>query len=107
MTSLNIHQVIESGEQSITSMKIAWLTGKRHSDVLRDVRCLLRQIKKSGEDISILRYRIEQVPSGGRPVQNYVMNDTLGLLLITGYRASLRDQYRLIRRVLKHFELEG
>ena len=106
-SSLNIQQVVQSDELTMTSLKVAWLTGKRHSNVLRDIRCLLHQMEKSGEDISSLRYRIEYLPSGGRPVQNYLMNKSLGLLLITGYRPPYRDRLQLIQRVLKHFEYKG
>jgi Rha family phage regulatory protein len=71
--------------QTMTSKEIAELTGKNHSDVLRDIRNLQDQVK--GESIFALSsYLSEQ----GKELPMYSLDKKQTLLLISGYNALLR-----------------
>jgi phage regulator Rha-like protein len=71
--------------QTMTSKEIAELTGKNHSDVLRDIRNLQDQI--GTESIFALS---EYKDSTGRTLPMFELDKKQTLLLISGYNALLR-----------------
>lgn len=71
--------------QTMTSKEIAELTGKNHSDVLRDIRNLQDQV--GTESIfGVSSYLSEQ----GKELPMYSLDKKQTLLLISGYNALLR-----------------
>jgi phage regulator Rha-like protein len=71
--------------QTMTSKEIAELTGKNHSDVLRDIRNLQDQI--GTESIFALS---EYKDSTGRTLPMFDLDKKQTLLLVSGYNALLR-----------------
>ena len=71
--------------QTMTSKEIAELTGKNHSDVLRDIRNLQDQI--GTESIFALS---EYKDSTGRTLPMFELDKKQTLLLVSGYNALLR-----------------
>ncbi len=84
--------VIQGGNpQTMTSLQIAEITGKRHSDVMRDVRNLLEQGVQ--ERNFALSYTIRELPNGGSKQEPYYnLTKTGCLILASGYNALLREK---------------
>ncbi len=91
--------VIQGGNpQTMTSLQIAEVTGKRHSDVMRDVRNLLEQGVQ--ERNFALSYTIRELPNGGSKQEPYYnLTKTGCLILASGYNALLRE--KIINRWLE------
>lgn len=77
---------------TMSSREIADLCGKRHRDVLRDIRAMLDTLEM-GERSFALSYKTSQ----GKAQPEYRLPRDLTLTLITGYRADLR--YAVIKRL--------
>lgn len=73
--------------ETMTSVQIAEITGKRHSDVLRDIRNLLEQIDKQDERNFAL---VEYVDTKGESRPMYNLTKKGCLCLASGYDANLR-----------------
>jgi anti-repressor protein len=67
----------------MSSREISELTGKRHTDVMRDIRNMYEQI---GERISASAYIDKQ----GKERRHYLLDQEMTLLLISGYSVPLR-----------------
>lgn len=77
---------------TISSLEIAELTGKRHRDVMRDIRKMLTELE---EDISsTLRTSSD---SYGRPREHFVLDRYHTEVLITGY--DIKRQAAVIHRL--------
>lgn len=75
----------------MTSKEISEITGKRHSDVLRDIRNLLSQGVK--EINFALSFIISELPNGGSKKQPmYLLTKKGCLILASGYDAVLREK---------------
>lgn len=73
--------------ETMTSMQIAEVTGKRHSDVLRDIRNLVEQLDDEGKrNFALADYRDEQ----GKKRPMYELTKKGCLCLASGYDANLR-----------------
>ena len=81
--------LITSNIQTMSSREIAELTGKRHTDVMRDVRNMYGQI---GESISASAYSDAQ----GKERRHYQLDHDMTLLLVSGYSVPLR--LKIIKR---------
>ncbi len=80
MTSVNIHQVLGSGELTMTSLEISELTKVRHPDVLRKIRELsVKGIIRSFEQIA---QKHESTKKGGRPMKLCRLNRTESINLV-------------------------
>lgn len=79
--------VIESNEQTMTSLQIAEITGKRHDAVLRDVRNLLEQGVADHNFVAS-----EYVDKTGRSLPCYILTKKGCLILASGYNVLLREK---------------
>lgn len=86
--------------ESMSSLEISELTGKRHDNVLRDIRNLIRELQTDSErHSSNLRSVFKSTTyKDGNNIDRemFLLNKTATLVLITGYSAVLRD--RVIQR---------
>ena len=80
-----MNQLISSDNLTMSSREIAELTGKRHADVLRDIRAMFKELE-IGERKFASSYFDSQDKE--RPVIN--LNHDLTMTLITGYSIKLR-----------------
>lgn len=78
-------QIIDNHPNVMSSREIAELTGKRHPDVLRDIRLMLDDLK---EDAS--RFAHIYLDSMNRQQTEYQLNRELTDTLLTGYSAIAR-----------------
>ncbi len=78
-------------EQTMSSLQIAELTGKRHDAILRDIRNLLEHGVQAH---NFVESRYEQIlPTGGKKqVPCYDLTGTGVLILASGYNAVLREK---------------
>lgn len=79
--------IVKRSEQTITSLQVAEVTGRQHSNVMRDIRNLVEQV----EDINQFNFElVEYTDKKGesRPCYNLTKKDCL--LLASGYDANLR-----------------
>lgn len=86
---------ISSYSATMTSREIAELTGKRHSDVLRDIRVMVEQLSADAS----LRWHCETTTYSdeqGKPREMYLLDKDTTLTLVSGYSAVLR--FRIIQR---------
>lgn len=75
----------------ITSLQVAEITGRLHSNVMRDIRNLLKQLDNQRQFVFELSYREQQQPNGGvKRVPYYRLTKKDCLLLASGYNAKLR-----------------
>ena len=81
--------LITSNVQTMSSREIAELTGKRHSDVMRDIRNMYELL---GESISASAYSDEQ----GKERRHYELDHDMSILLVSGYSVPLR--FKIIKR---------
>ncbi len=79
--------VIQQGPVlTMSSREIADLTGKKHKNVLRDIREMLEALRKDGSDLSHVR---EDLDSRGY-TENFHLDRDLTETLISGYSVPLR-----------------
>lgn len=72
--------------ESISSKRIAKITGKRLNDVHRDIRNIL--IKLDGADLHHVEYQENKDKRGY--TKEFILGEELGLVLATGYSIKLR-----------------
>lgn len=87
--------VFESTINTMSSREVAELTGKRHSDVMRDIRNMIDRISADAD----LRWHCETVTytdEQGKPREMYRLDKDTTLTLVSGYDAVLR--FRIIKR---------
>lgn len=78
-------------QQTMSSMQIAELTGKQHSNVMRDIRKLLEQ-GVSQFNFEFSSYTQEQPNGGVKQVACYNLTKKGCLILASGYNALLREK---------------
>ncbi len=88
--------IVNSGELTMSSREIASLTGKRHGDVIRDIRTMLEQM---GDDAD-LRHVSEQQDQRGY-TSEFLLDRYHTEVLVTGY--DVKRRAAVIRR---WFDLE-
>lgn len=77
--------------QTMSSLQIAELTGKRHDAILRDIRNLLEQGVQAHNFVEL--FSIRQLPNGGSKQEPYYQLTKKGcLILASGYNAKLREK---------------
>lgn len=79
--------VVNSNEQTMTSLQIAEVTGKTHSNVMRDIRNLLEQLENKAQ-FSFELGSYQDANGQNRPC--YILTKKDCLLLASGYDANLR-----------------
>jgi len=92
---MNSMMKIDNAMATMTSREIAELTGKRHDNIMRDIRSMIEQLSASSElswHCESSTYTDEQ----GKPRDMYVMDKDTTYTLIAGYRADLR--FKIIKR---------
>lgn len=82
-------------KETMTSKEIAEITGKQHSNVMRDIRSLLEQ-GVSQFNFELSSYKQDQPNGGTKDVPMYVLTKKGCLILASGYDAVLRE--RIINR---------
>lgn len=76
-----------NAKEVMSSLEIAELTGKRHSDVMRDIRNIIEQIGNETErNFALSEYR----DSTRRKLPMYILDKKGSLCLASGYDAKLR-----------------
>ena len=86
---------LSSNVSTMTSREIAELVGKRHDNVMRDIRSMIEQLSAT----SGLSWHCESstyTDEQGKPRDMYVMDKDTTYTLIAGYRADLR--FKIIKR---------
>ncbi|WP_250712528.1 phage antirepressor KilAC domain-containing protein [Bacteroides fragilis] len=77
--------------KTMSSLQIAELTGKQHSNVMRDIRNILEQLEDRRQFNFELSSRTQPMPNGGsKEVSCYILTKKDCLLLASGYDANLR-----------------
>ena len=79
--------------QTMSSREIAELTGKRHGDVIRDIRVMIEQLE---DDANLRHEEFQQVTDARGYTSEYLLTKNQTLLLMTGYSVPLRQ--KLINR---------
>ena len=82
-------------QATMTSREIAELTGKQHSNVMRDIRAMIEKISADAD----LRWHCETgayIDEQGKTREMYRMDKDTTLTLVSGYDALLR--FRIIKR---------
>lgn len=89
---LNILDMTElTRKETMTSKEVAELTGKQHSNVMRDIRSLLEQgVSQCNFELS--SYKQNQPNGGVKDVPMYVLTKKGCLILASGYDAVLREK---------------
>lgn len=83
--------VISSNEQTMTSLQVAEVTGRLHSNVMRDIRNLLEKLEDRQQFNFELSFTIRELPNGGSKNEpHYILTKKDCLLLASGYDANLR-----------------
>lgn len=85
---MNVNKV-----QTMSSREIAELTGKRHCDVIRDIRVIIKQLE---DDADLRHEEFQQVIDNRGYTSEYLLTKNQTLLLMTGYSVPLRQ--KLINR---------
>lgn len=73
--------------QTMTSREIAELTGKRHGDVIRDIRNIELQLE---DDANLRHERFQSLTDTRGYTSEYLLNKKQTLLLVSGYNVLLR-----------------
>lgn len=82
---------IQIFKNTMSSLEIAELTGKQHSNVMRDIRNILEQLEDRRQFSFELSSRLQPMPNGGsKEVSCYILTKKDCLLLASGYDANLR-----------------
>lgn len=89
--SITISSALSKGAPTMSSHEIAELTGKRHRDVMRDIRVMLGKVEEDERKFA----RIYQ-DSHGRDQQEYALTQDLTYNLVLGYDPALR--LKVVRR---------
>lgn len=78
-------ELIKANIQTMSSREIAELTGKRHSDVMRDIRTMYEQL---GQSISASAYNDAQ----GKERRHYTLDQEMTITLVSGYNVVMRNK---------------
>lgn len=80
-----------TGEKGMSSLDIAEITGKKHYNVMRDIKSLLEQgLQELNFELS---FKIRELPNGGTKKDPYYKLTPKGcLILASGYDALLREK---------------
>lgn len=78
-------------KETMTSLEIAEVTGKKHAHVMRDIRGLLEQ-GVSESNFGLSSYKQEQPNGGTKDVPMYSLTKKGCLILASGYDALLREK---------------
>lgn len=87
----NMNAIVKANTQSMSSIEIAELCGKRHSDVIRDIRNILVKL-----DNAILRHEQYQELIDERGyTKEFLLNKNLTITLVTGYDVNTRHRINI------------
>lgn len=78
-------QLIQSNNKTMSSREIAHITGKRHSDVLRDIRKMLKEL-----DINERNFASVYIAGNNEEKPQFDLNQNLSVTLVSGYSVSMR-----------------
>ena len=78
-------------QQTMSSLDIAKVTGKRHSDVMRDIRNLVER-GASERNFALSSYKQEQPKGGTKDVPMFNLTPKGCLILASGYDVVLREK---------------
>lgn len=87
-----MEEIIKLGRtDTVTSLEIAEITGKKHAHVMRDIRTLLEQ-GVSESNFGLSSYKQQQPNGGCKDVPMYELTPKGCLILASGYDAVLREK---------------
>lgn len=86
---------ISSTFATMSSREIAELTGKQHSNVMRDIRAMIERLS-AGSDLNWHCETGTYIDEQGKPRDMYLLDKDTTLTLVSGYDAVLR--FRIIKR---------
>jgi len=89
--SNEVSVVLNETKQSISSLEIAEMTGKRHDNVTRDIKKQLDAL-----EINALSFEVVYKDSKGEERPMYVLDKEQSLILASGYNVQLRQ--KIIKR---------
>lgn len=86
LNSLHLRGMVsnENGEPTTTSYAVADAFGKRHSNVLRDIKRLIKKCDKDFEKNFIISFKFSELQNG-KPIKFYHMTKDGFMLLVMGY----------------------
>lgn len=76
----------------MSSREIAEVTGKRHADVLRDIKSLISQGAILESSFALMSYEVEIGNGAKRSLPMYSLDFQATMTLVTGYNAVLRSK---------------
>lgn len=76
----------------MSSLEVAELTGKRHSDVLRDIRNIVLELDKAERKTALGYNSTTYIDASGQSRPCYSLSKSACLLLVTGYDILARDK---------------
>lgn len=83
------------GQPTMASIEIATLTGKRHADVMRDIRAMLDGLEQNA-DLRSAYIQSSYIGSNGQRYPMYQLNQDLVFTLMLGYDVAAR--FKVIKR---------
>jgi len=81
-----------SDMKTMSSKEVAELTGKQHTNVLRDVRKMLQEL----DDSNLSHKEYQELTDSRGYTQEFLLNEELTLTLVSGYNVKMRNA--IIRR---------
>lgn len=93
MKEFNLEKVGSAinAKETMSSLQIAEIIGKQHSNVMRDIRNIIEQLEDRRQFNFELSSRTQPMPNGGsKEVSCYILTKKDCLLLASGYNANLR-----------------
>jgi phage antirepressor YoqD-like protein len=89
---MNAITMIQSGTLTMSSRDIADLSGKRHDNVMRDIRTMLIELYGEGGVLNFEETVQRENPSGGAPIPSkaFLLPKRETLILVSGYNLSMR-----------------
>ncbi|SIR65903.1 Phage antirepressor protein YoqD, KilAC domain [Aeromonas sp. RU39B] len=84
--------IINTTTLTMSSLEIAELTGKRHDNVMRDIREMFNQLDQDIDSNRLKTEFLERINNLGLPVKDkhYLLTKDESLCLVAGYSAALR-----------------
>lgn len=90
--------IVENGEPMTTSLKIAEMFGKRHSDVIRDVREGIHKIEEADPDANLRSAKFEEtsyIDSNGQERTMFKLNKNAMIFVVMGYKTKKATRIKL------------
>lgn len=90
--------IVENGEPMTTSLKIAEMFGKRHSDVIRDIREGIQKIEEADPDANLRSAKFEEtsyIDSNAQERTMFKLNKNAMIFVVMGYKTKKATRIKL------------